>query len=189
MVAIIRLQADSLVAALAAISENLDKELGIVAWKAGKKAKSIVAKEVTKELAVKQAVVKKHVTVKRLFEGSSAISVRIDKSKRIPLRDFKARQIKSGVSYKISHSQGRKVVPKAFQGPKPGRMNVKWRGRVFKREGKRRLPIYQLFGPSPWGVMQKHKMKPDIKAEMRIEIRKQLAERIRVKTLKQAGVI
>jgi hypothetical protein len=60
---------------------------------------------------------------------------------------------------------------------------------VFKRVGEGRLPIIQLFGPSPWGVSIKNNLKkPTVKAT-KIELIKQIERRIRFLKLKQSGAI
>lgn len=187
MTVTVQMDSSEVVKSLDNVVKNLSKELGIVAWKTARKGKSLVAKDVTKELAVTQKVVKKELAAKRI--GKTGAEVTIDKSPRIPLRDFKARQIKRGVSYRISKTKGRKTIPGAFQGPRPGQMNVKWRGRVFKRTGKKRLPIIQLYGPSPWGVIVKNRRIRPIANQLNQELRKQLAERLRYQRLKKSGAI
>ncbi|MBN1377856.1 MAG: phage tail protein [Gammaproteobacteria bacterium] len=63
--------------------------------------------------------------------------------RRIPLISFGARQTKSGVSYRIDKSTGRKKLAHAFIAT----MSTGHSG-VFKRRGKARLPIDERFGPS-----------------------------------------
>jgi hypothetical protein len=60
---------------------------------------------------------------------------------------------------------------------------------VFKRTGKKRLPIQQLFGPSPWGVFVKKNRTKAVVIDVNAELRHQLAERIRYLKLKQSGAI
>ena len=100
---------------LKGVVKNLPKELAIVSGKTAKRGKSIIAKEVTQELAVPQKVVRKVLTTGK--RGKTASFVDLEKSPRIPLRDFKARQNKRGLSYKISKSAGRKTIHGPFQGP------------------------------------------------------------------------
>jgi len=183
----VRMDSTDVVKSLKNIVKNYSKELGIVVNKVGRKGKSLVAKEVTKELTVTQKVVKKQIDFRKVGKTGGELS--LDKSPRIPLRDFKARQTRAGVSYRISKTKGRKVAKGAFQGPRPGRMNTRWKGRVFKRTGKSRLPITQLYGPSPWGVIKKNNKQKPIADQLRTEMRKQLAERLRYQRLKKSGAI
>jgi hypothetical protein len=157
-----------------------------------KKTVAIWAKEVSKEVATAQKNIKSTIKVsKKASAGESKSPTAVvtqKKTGRIPLRDFGARQNKSGTSYKIGRGK-RGFVAGAFQGPKPGVMKASWRGRVFKRVGAGRLPIIQLFGPSPWGVSIKNDLKkPTVKAT-RIELIKQIERRIRFLKLKQSGAI
>jgi len=183
----VRMDASVLVKSLANVTDNLPKQLAIVANKVATKTKSLIAKDVSSRVAVKQKVVKRLIKTKRI--GKTKRIVQLAKSKRIPLRDFGAKQTKTGVSYKIDKAQSRKTIPGAFQGPAPGRYYAKWKGRVFKRQGRSRLPIYQLFGPSPWGVFVKNKRKKHVANDASAELKKQLAERIRYLTLKKSGAI
>lgn len=174
-------------AALQNVTDNLKKQMGIVAWKAATKGKSLIAKDITQELAVPQKVVREQVNANRV--GGRDAEVVLKKSRRISLREFGARQNKTGVSYRISKTQGRKTVAGAFQGPRPGVMKSSWKGNVFKRVGKKRLPIRKLRGVSPWGsFVKRNRIKP-VGAQIQAELRKQLNERVRYLTLKKQGVI
>ena len=187
MSATIQMDARSLVESLSNVTSNLTKQLGIVANKVGRKAESLTAKDITKQIAVKQKTVKKEITRRRV--GKTAVEMELRKSSRIPLRDFTARQTKKGVSYRIAKAGKRQTVTGAFPGLRPGLMNTKWRGRVFARVGKARLPIRQLYGPSPWGVVVKGRRLKPITADVRAELTKQLKERIRYLKLKKSGAI
>lgn len=170
---------------LEALVKNLPREMSIVSGKTARRGKSIIAKEVATELAVPQKVIRAQVTSRKV--GKTGAATHLSKSKRIPLRDFKARQTKKGVSYKISKTGGRRMIAGAFQGPRPGQHQ--WSGRVFIRKGKKRLPIQQLFGPSPWGVFVKKKKDRATKQKLHAELRKQIAERLRYRKLKASGAI
>lgn len=187
MTAIIQMDATQVITALGNVSENLTKELRIISSKTAKKSKSLIAKQVTTELAVKQKIVRGLITTKKV--GKTGAEVEFRKSRRIRLRDFGARQTRKGVSYRISKTGGRKVIHGAFQGPAPGRMNIRWKGRVKKRVGKSRMPIQELFGPSPWGVFKKKNMNPPTKKQIDAELLKQSRERLRYKALKKIGAI
>jgi len=174
-------------------TKRLRREMAIAVNATSKKTVAIWAKEVSKEVATAQKNIKATIKVSKKAAASESKSptavVTQKKTGRIPLRDFGARQNKKGVSYKISKGGKRGFVAGAFQGPKPGVMKASWRGRVFKRVGAGRLPIIQLFGPSPWGVSIKNNLKkPTVKAT-KIELVKQIERRIRFLKLKQSGAI
>ena len=88
-----------------------------------------------------------------LVEQASAakMEIRLKASlRRLPLVQFNARQTARGVTYK--GGSGRSVVPSAFLAT----MSTGHTG-VFKRVGKPRLPIKQLYGPSIGHVFIKHR--------------------------------
>jgi hypothetical protein len=174
-------------------AKRLRREMAIAVNATSKKTVAIWAKEVSKEVATAQKNIKATIKVRKKASAGESKSptavVTQKKTGRIPLRDFGARQNKKGTTYKISKGGKRGFVAGAFQGPKPGVMKASWRGRVFKRVGAGRLPIIQLFGPSPWGVSIKNNLKkPTVKAT-KIELIKQIERRIRFLKLKQSGAI
>jgi len=172
--------------------KKVRRQLAIAVNATSKKTQGGIAKEVAKELATAQKNIKKTIKIKKKADGKDKVPSAVvsqTQTKRIPLRDFGARQTKKGTSYKVSKSKGRKTINGAFQGPKPGVMKSSWRGRVFKRVGKARLPIQQLFGASPWGVFVKNDMKKPIVKESKRELIKQIERRIRFMKLKESGAI
>jgi hypothetical protein len=171
------------------VAKDLKKNLAIAINETSKTGKAGIAKKISAELAVPQKVIKQEIKNTRAAASLLRSNLRLRKTSRISLRDFGARQNKTGVSYKISKTKGRATIPGAFQGPKPGAIKVSWRGRVFRRVGKSRLPIVQLFGPSPWGVFTVNKMVHKQERELQAELEKQIQRRIRFLTLKAQGKI
>lgn len=169
---------------------KLPREIATACNATARKTKSLIAKGVTTELATKQKTVKQHVSQSRKAVPTKLqAGVRLNKSKRIPLKEFKPRQTRAGVSYRISKRTGRATIPGAFQGPRPGLMKASWRGNVFRRVGKARLPIVKLYGPSPWGVFVKRKMGGPTAKQAQAELMKQLERRIRFNNLKADGTL
>jgi hypothetical protein len=165
--------------------KSLPKEISAAINATAKKTRLDMGRKIRSEINVKKEPVEKVIKlVRQSTAGSLSAQVNLAKSARLPLREFGARQNKSGVSYKISKKGGRATVQGAFQGPKPGVMKASWRGRVFKRVGKERLPIVQLMGPSPWGVFTKKKMTPDQLKEIETELAKQIERRINLNVLR-----
>lgn len=176
----IRMDAVAVIKALGNVVKNLPRELEIIASKTAKETESIIAKQVTEHHAVLQRDVKKQISRRKI--GKTGAEVALAKSKRIPLRDFSARETKSGVTYRIEKGGKRKKIKTAFK-------LERLRGRVFRREDKERLPIIQLFGPSPWGVFKKHKLNVPSTKQIKKEMNEQASERLRYQTLKKDGVI
>lgn len=174
-------------------AKKLRREIAVAVNATSRKTVSIWAKEVSKEVATAQKNIKATIKVSKKAAASEARSptavVTQKKTGRIPLRDFGARQNKKGTTYKISKGGKRGFVAEAFQGPKPGVMKASWRGRVFKRVGQGRLPIIQLFGPSPWGVSLKNKLTRPVGKATKTELLKQIERRTRFIKLKQSGAI
>jgi hypothetical protein len=116
-------------------------------------------------------------------------TVSIAKTRRLGLRHFGAKQDKTGVSFKISKQGGRQRVQGAFQGPKPGVMNVKWRGNAFRRVGKERLPIIHLRGVSAFGAYVKNKFTKQQIRRINDELFKQMERRIKLNILRASGLV
>lgn len=91
----------------------------------------ISASKVSESLKVNKAIAKGG-----LFRMEASLESPSQRGRSINLINFGAKQVKGGVSVKISRNGSRKLIPGAFIGNK-GRT-------VFKREGKDRLPIKAL---------------------------------------------
>jgi len=103
-------------------------------------AKTETARKIAAEISLKVSDVKKTIYIKKASYSRWLAQLGISGS-RIPLKMFKARQTKKGVSYKIGAK--RKFIKSAFFATmSSGHIGV------FKRLGKFRLPIAELFGPS-----------------------------------------
>jgi len=165
------------------------KELKIAVNKTAKKVESTAAKEIYKELATTQKAIKKQITVKRAGGNEYGAEVVISKSKKIPLKEFGAKHVKSGVTYRVSRTQGRKTLRDGFMGPKPGVTASKLKGQVYMRKDRKRKPIHVKYGPSPWGVFTKRGMvQPTVKVGKE-ELEKQMVDRVRFLTLKAKGLL
>lgn len=173
-----------------AASRKLPQEVAVAINATARKVRSGVNKGIREELAAKKKDIDKTLKVTRkATRNQPGAMLRLQKSRRIPLRDFGARQTRAGVSAKVSNRTGRKTIPGAFQGPKPGLMKASWRGHVFKRVGRARLPIVKLYGASPWGVYVKQRQDRPTRRLVEVELRKQLQKRIRFNVLKASGAI
>jgi hypothetical protein len=141
---------DELIKNLDAVSDNLTKELRIVSWKVSRYGVSQMAKEVTKTLNVPQKVVKQMTFRRR--DGKTGAAIMHWKGAFIPAKDFGGRekQTARGTRVKFFRNSGSKIIPRAFMGPKPGLLNVKWRAHVFHRKNKASKEIKLLRGPSSY---------------------------------------
>lgn len=177
-----------LIALLNGVPKLINRELKTAVNASAKITRASMNKTVRKSLQVNIKAVNKVLKIESVAtEASLSSTVGIKKEGRIPLKEFGAKQNQKGVSYKISKEAGRKTVAGAFQGPSPKRIKISWRGNVFKRVGKARLPIVKLYGPSIWGafVIGNHVAPTQIEATQ--ELGKQVERRIRFLELKLAG--
>lgn len=165
--------------------KKLRKELSIAVNLTAKKTQTLIVKQVGRELATAQKNIKKTVNVVRkasATQQSPSATVRINETKKIPLRDFGARQNKSGVTYRISRGGGRKHIKVAF-------IVDQYQKNVYVRPGKNRAVGKSKKGVSPWGVFKKKRLKKPTVQDSRVELMLQINRRIRFLKLKQSGAI
>lgn len=139
------------------------------------KARTKIIRRVASEIAVKQKDLRqRNVKLKKANYSTQTATIKIT-GKRIPLIRFGAKQTKKGVTYKIKKSGGRKKITGAFVEA----MSSGHRG-AFRRKGKSRLPIVELFGPSIPAAMEnvadmaKRTMEREIGKNLHNEINRQV---------------
>lgn len=170
----------------AAMREKPSKILDAVAGAINDTAKhteTAMSSRIRKKVNLKKDVVDKVIrrTTARREKLSAAVS--LNKTARIGLKHFGARQTKHGVTYRIERDGGIKRIASGF-GPNIPALS----GNVFVRVGKARLPIRKLYGVSPWGVFVKGEMLPPTTADAqefldnRIEHRLQYQTKVRRKS-------
>ena len=142
---------------LRSIPRDVPKALARALNKVAKSTHVRILRKISGEYAVSQRDLKnKNISLKRANYKNLMATIRI-KGRRIQLLTFKAKQLKKGVSYKIKKGRGRRVVYAFMESPpgskKQTTMASGHRG-VFKRRGKSRLPIVELYGPSVPAIFQ-----------------------------------
>jgi hypothetical protein len=118
-----------------AAARALNKTIGNVRTQANK--------SIRQERALSAKVVRDALSISKATRASLVASL-VASGKTIPLREYQARQGKRGVTVKVTPGRRKVVVHagnKAFQIDKFGK-------HVYVREGKGRLPIKKLYGPS-----------------------------------------
>ena len=109
--------------------------------------RKITVDEVRKEINIKAGAARKQVSLRR-SRPSTLKSVLLVKHKPIPLAAYAGvRQTKKGVSVQMMKSKPRKLFKGAFIATMPSGH----RG-VYRRKGKGRLPIQELYGPNVQSV-------------------------------------
>jgi len=166
--------------AIEGTSRSLLKEYAIAINQTAKACQGIMAKQVATQIKVKQAVVKSQTRVgRKASQTDLGTTVTIKPTARISLKEFGARQTKSGVTYQISKRGKRGRIPSGFIVSSLG-------GHAYQRRGKSRKPIDKLHGPSPWGLFVKGNAKPPTVEATQAELAKQIARRIKAITFKKS---
>ena len=149
-----------------AISRGLNKTAGNVRTAASvaiRRRRALSAKVVRNALAIRRAT------------PSKLVSSLVVTGKPIPLRDYKARQTKKGVTAQVSPGKRKLITHRgnaAF-------IVQKLSGHVFARQGKGRLPIKKLFGPSLPSTFVQQEVRAAWTATARDALPKRIAEEVR----------
>jgi len=143
------------VRAARASMKGLEKEVNKAAGRALNRVATTVRKEADQEirtrLSLKSATVKAALSVDRPFGQDRLIRDVVATGKPIPLRDYSARRVSKGVTYKIGKGKPRKVYirnqRKGFINPKFGGGNV-FVATGPNPSGPKNAPIKKVYGPS-----------------------------------------
>lgn len=183
-------QAERLRAAVDRAGKSLPREISAAINQVARKSRLGIGRKIRQEVTIKKKESEQALKItSRASPSGLSSTIVLGKTPRLGLRHFGARQDKRGVSYKISKRGGRQRIEGAFQGPRPGVQKVSWRGNVFIREGKSRLPIRQIKGVSAWGVFVKNKYQGPQAKEIEAELRKQVERRINLNVLRAEGLV
>lgn len=114
----------------------------------GRRAFVRVKRALRKQSSIPNAIVQRSVKfLPAATRAGGRVEVAIHGSGReLSLKMFGARQFKAGVRARVWGQL--QMYPGGFMGPKPGAIAAKLKGHAFVREGKSRLPISKMFGPS-----------------------------------------
>ena len=187
-------QFEKLSLAVAAAGKNLRKEMAAAVNATVKDAERKMARDIGAEITMK-------IGPRKATEVNPQGSVSLWWSDREGLEHFKAKHIKSGVSYQISRKGGRGTVSGAFMGPKPGTLAPKLYGGVYKRvgaqrkltkgrrQGKMGQLIVRLFGVSPAGVFMKNDMDQTLPFYLTGYLKHQMERRINLNVLRANGLV
>ena len=172
--------------------ELLKKQIAGALNDTAKHGRANVSSLIRDRVNIKKQDIDKYIDIQRAYPGKLEATVVLEKTDRLPLKYFGARQTKKGVTYRIekmkappkmSRTQKNSSGPKerisdAF-GPNIPRLG----GHVYRRKevnGKKskRLPIVKLFGPSAWGVFVRNGLHKLVKKDSQAYLRNRLAHRI-----------
>lgn len=175
-------QINSLKQALVGTARKLEREVKTAVNAVAKKVALEAARDLSKEMPLKIGTLKKIVKqkAKATNERPRAV-IGIGKGYPVPLKYFKAKQIKRGVTYKLSKkAKGKSVLRDAF-------IVKRYGNNVYKRAGTGRGPLQQQYGPSPGEYFEGLRIVERSIERARDELVKQMDRRIRFVLLEQSG--
>ena len=180
----VSLDASAVIARLKDVTDNLTEDLRAITFDTMKQGKKKIADVVQTEITALDREIKKTIRHKKV--GLTAYKLIVDPGRRMPLSAFrpKPRQTKTGVTYKISKTQGSKSIPHAFLNPHTRTPNEpKIRGSGSGPSGLvGRSPIFFLgLGPSAWGVLVTGNRVHRVISFLEIKLRKNARERLRAR--------
>lgn len=163
------------------VAKGFKERSEVAVYKTMKSAPRMAAREMQKEIgtAITQTAIMEKIEKRKVKQGTHVLIMY--KTRRLQLSKFKANQTRQGVTYKMRGQ--RHLVPSAFMGnykqkSRPSRL----KGGAWKRMSRYRdAPIVQLYGPSPWGVLN-----PRMSREPRFENLKQaLSQRFKEQLIRE----
>ena len=170
--------------------KKFPRELSAAINTVAKKTQVKIGKDVRSKVEMSVAESKKPLKTKQKASAQSPKAiVSIAKTRRLGLQHFKARQDKTGVTYKIDKQGGRQRINGAFQGPRPGVVKASWGGIVLARQGEARLPIVHQLGVSAFGVYAKNNMEKQQTKLIKEQLRQQMERRIKLNILRAEGLV
>ena len=177
-------QIEQIKGALGDLERRAPREIATALNATSKKVRIVSARALKKELNCPVKVLKKAIRQKGKanHENLTAV-VGLFRGYPIPLKYFKPTQLKRGVTYKTrTGAKGKSVLRDAFIAPQYG-------GRVYRRKGKARGPLQQVYGPSPGDAFEKSGIEQLATKTAQEELPKEMDRRIRFLLLKASGTI
>jgi hypothetical protein len=176
--------------AVKAAGKLFSRELAAAVNSVSKKTRTDIGRKVRSVTTIKKKASEEPLKIRKQATSENASSVvGIDKTRRLGLRHFGGKQTAAGVSYKISKTGSRQLAPGAFQGPRPGVINPKWKGNAFRRVGKDRKPIIHIRGVSAFGAFAKNNFEKPQAQAIRAELAKQMDRRIKLNILRANKIV
>jgi hypothetical protein len=170
--------------------KSFAKELAAGINATAKDVRLKISRDIGSEITMPAKDIKDRISTRDKATAVSPVAVvSLGWKKREGLQYFKARQTKSGVTYKISKKGGRGVVLGAFMGPSPGTFAPKLHGGVFKRIGSARLPITKLRAVSAAGAFVKNKHDAVMPGFIEQKMLAQMERRINLNVLRANGLV
>ena len=163
---------------------DLAKETVIATRNTAKAHRREISKNVRQYVAMTNRADMRTVRVISGNRANTSASIHIALTERPSLKEFKARQTKKGVTYKIRKGGKRRLIESAFLGK--GGLN----GHVYLRRTKARLPVFKIYGVSVAAVYGQNDLialsTDQILARLDVEMQKRVRSII-VRTIRKQG--
>jgi hypothetical protein len=148
-----------------------------------KKAVTFASRQLKTELPVPVRILKKTLETKSVArENKLYARMNMWGGYPISLRHFQAKMTKQGVTYRRSKSdKGRMISAGAFI--------IRKGGKVYRRAGKERGPLVEVFGPSPGDAIKVLALGPKVLGFIQEQLPLSVERRLRAIKLAQSGTI
>lgn len=172
---------------LRSIPRDIPRVLARALNKVAKSTHVKILKRISSEYTVTQRELKKrNIGLRKAHYKNLKAIIRIS-GRRIRLLAFKAKQTQKGVTYKIKKKGRRKIVYAFLESPpgsgKATMMPGSGHRGVFKRRGRSRLPIVELYGPSVPAIFQ------NIQEFTEATFQKEIGSKLGKEMMVQAGLM
>ena len=172
----------ALKAALKNTKRKLERELSTAINATAKKVTLEAARQLKAEMTVSVKMIKKLIRVtSKATPGNPRAWIGLSEGYPIPLKYFRAKQLKRGVAFKVNPKvRAKSILRDAF-------IVEQYGGNVYKRKTKNRFPLEKQFGPKPGDFFEAAGIVAKAKALAESELEKQMDRRIRFVLLESAG--
>lgn len=150
------------------------------------------SRQIRERVNIKKRDIDRQITVKKSTVKTLSGWIRIESSRRLSLSYFGGRQTKKGITYRINKKGGRQFIASAFMVQKKYLKNAPpdATGEIsFRRQGKKRLKIVALKGPTAYAVFLENDLLEPGERDTAAELSRNLDRRVNVLILKHRGQI
>jgi hypothetical protein len=151
---------------------RLDRPVALALVDTARASSTLAARIIAKRLRLKAAEIRPRIRYDNVSVGQYSTYIRSSR-KFFPLIAFSARQNAVGVTASTPWNGKRQTFKSAFIA------NAGGSPRVFRRVGRSRLPIKQLWGPSVHGTFKQPDVASQVKANIKTRLPINLARRVK----------
>lgn len=151
-----------------------------------------ISADIRGKVNIKKRDIDGHITIKKATVKNPSGWVKLQSSRRLSLSYFGGRQTKTGIAYKIDKAGGRQAIAGGFLVAKRHLKNAPpdATGTIsFRRQGKKRLKIVALKGPTAYAVFLKAGLLERTERDTAALLQVNVGRRVNMLILKHKGVI